>query len=314
MNNKKHVPQITRLIYRQILLLGIIFFSAFPCGSTVYAGDILVVQSYKIRPYDEALRSFKNVCNGKISNLVFHELDNSADIARVVRKTHPELILAIGMEALAKVKSIKNIPVVYLMVLQPHSIVQGEKNITGVSMNIPPEKHLATLHKLLPSIKRIGLLYDPRRNGSYAKKAYSSAKAYGFELVAREVYSSRDVPGLLENMKERIDLLWVLPDITVVTPETTGFLLLFSVQNNIPVHIFSSKYLDMGAFTSLDTDPIELGKQAGEIAARILAGADVSEIAGADASNPVLSINLKVAKKLGITIPPDVLHKARVIR
>ncbi len=57
-----------------------------------------------------------------------------------------------------------------------------------------------------------------------------------------------------------------------------------------------------------------MGRQAGEMAARIFSGADVSDVIGTDAANPVLSINQKVAKKLNITISADILRKARVIR
>jgi putative ABC transport system substrate-binding protein len=296
------------------IIFPLIFSFLLICGYPAYAKDIVVIQSCKIKPYEEALQGFKSVCAGKFDELVFHEQDIRGDVHRDVRRLHPDLILAIGMDALAKAKGIKNIPIVYLMVLNPQSLVHGAKNITGVSMNIPPEKHFSVLHKTLPGIKRIGLLYDPRRNDFYAKKALSSAKAHGFELIAKEAYNAKDVPGLLEYLNGKIDLLWVLPDITIVTPETTAFLLLYSVEKKVPVHIFSSKYLEMGALSSLEPDPFDMGRQAGEMAVKIISGSNVSEIAGTDALNPVLSVNMKVAKKLDIAINADTLRKARAVR
>ncbi len=295
-------------------IFALIFALLFTFGYPALAKDIVVIQSCKIKPYDDALRGFKSVCAEKSDELIFHEQGIKGDLSRDIRRLRPDLILAIGMEALVKARKIKNIPIVYLMVLNPHPLIQGTKNITGVSMIIPPEKHFSVLHKILPNRKRIGLLYDPRRNDLYAKKALSSAKAYGFEIVAKEADSAKDVPRLLEKLSGKIDLLWVLPDFTIVTPETTAFLILYSVDKNIPVHIFSSKYLEMGAMTSLEPDPFDMGRQAGEMATRIISGTKVSDIIDTDVANPVLCVSQKVAKKLNISINADSLRKARVIR
>ncbi len=298
----------------RIFILAIIISLAFLSVPTAYAESILVVQSYKIKPYDDALKGFKSACSGKTANIVYNELGRSGDIFKAVRRTRPALILAIGMEALAKAITIKNIPIVYVMVLNPHLVVHGETNVTGVSMNISPEKHFSILHKLLPSVKTVGVLYDPRRNGPYVKKAYSIARTEGIELLAREVSSPKDIPEALENLRGKIDLLWVLPDITVITPDTTDFLLLFALKNNVPVHTFSCKYLDMGAFSSLEPEPFEMGKQAGEMASRIFAGAEVTQVEKMYASNPQLSVNLKVSKKLGLSVNSQILRKAVTIR
>lgn len=314
MNNSKNITHTTRILYSLCFLLVIAFPAIFLHCPQAVAKDILVIQSYKVKPYNDALKGFKSSCTEKIGNVVFHEQGNNATINEAARKTHADLIVAIGMEALAKAKNIKNIPIIYMMVLHPDSILQGEKNITGVSMNISPERHLAVMHKVLPARKRIGLLYDPRKNGHYVKKAIGSAKAYGLEVNAQETYSPRDVPHLIEKMKSEVDLLWVLPDITVVTGETINSLLLFSMEEKTPLHVFSSKYLEMGALMSLEADPIDLGRQAGEMAAKILSGVNVAEIPQAEANNPVLSINTKVARKLGISIPSEILNNARLFR
>ncbi|MFZ2948374.1 MAG: ABC transporter substrate binding protein, partial [Desulfuromonadaceae bacterium] len=62
------------------------------------------------------------------------------------------------------------------------------------------------------------------------------------------------------------DLFWMLPDITVITPETAEAILLFSLENNIPILTFSEKYLERGAMLSIGIDPFDIGRQAGEMA------------------------------------------------
>ncbi|MDH5769432.1 MAG: ABC transporter substrate-binding protein, partial [Nitrospirota bacterium] len=227
--------------------------------------EVMVVKSFNIKPYNEALKGFKSVCDCRIKQFVLSEMEG-LDVLKAVRDANPDLILAIGIDALTRVKRIRNIPIVYLMVPNPQNIILDEENITGVSMNIPSEKHLATLRDVLPKIKRVGLLYNPDRTGSFVKKAQLVAREMGIGLIAKEVNSAKEVPKLVNSMKGKINAFWMLPDTTVVTPETTEILLLFSLENKIPVMTFSDKYMEMGALMSLEVDTFDSGKQAGEMA------------------------------------------------
>jgi putative ABC transport system substrate-binding protein len=178
----------------------------------------------------------------------------------------------------------------------------GGKNFTGIDMNIPPEKYLSMLEKLNLSKLKIGILYDPAKSGNIIKKIQQAARSRKIEIIAREVHHSKDVPELLAEMRDSCDIFWMLPDSTVVTPETVEFLLLFSQQNRKPVITFAGKYVETGAMLSLDIDGFDLGKQAGEMANRVLGGTAVSDIHDTDARKSVMRINRKVAAKLGINL------------
>jgi putative ABC transport system substrate-binding protein len=283
------------------------------CHGLAEAGhEIVTVQSIRVAPYEEAIKGVESVCDAEITRLVISELEG-ADVVKKVDEIKPDLVLAIGMDALVRVKTIKNIPIVYLMVLNPQSILSGE-NITGVSMNIPQEKQLITLLEVLPELKNIGLLYDPDRTGHLAKSAQDAAGKTGIKLIASEIHSSKSASLLIMNMKEKIDLFWMLPDITVLTPETVEFLLLFSLENQIPILTFSDKYVELGALMSIGIDPFDIGRQAGEMAKKILSGRDVKDVQRVDARNAIISINLKIARKLGITIDEKIIKDARIIK
>lgn len=105
----------------------------------------------------------------------------------------------------------------------------------------------------------------------------------------------------------------MLPDTSVISSETIEFLILFSIENRIPVFTFSEKFVEMGALISLNIDAYDLGKQAGEMAKEILSGKDIRNIPGSDARKIVLSINSKAAKKLGITINDEIVNKAIIV-
>ena len=282
-------------------VLGIFLLLILCYGSAATGQEIVAVQSIRVKPYEEAIKGFKGVCRCRIQRLVLSQLEG-ADVAREIRRIRPHMVLAIGKDALSAVKKIKSVPVVYLMVLNPQTILSGEKNITGVSMNISPDKQLRALLDALPQTKKIGLVFDPDRTGTFVKEARNSAGPMGVSLIASEIHSPGDAPSCIMDMRGKIDVFWMLPDITVITPETVEFLLLFSLQNDIPLLTFSEKYLEMGAFMSTGIDPVDMGVQAGEMANRILQGIHTKPEQQVHARRMVVSTNLMIAGKLGITV------------
>ena len=298
---------------RKILL--IVLFSILFQGVAEAEQSIVALQSVRVVPYEQAVEGFKSVCGAKIKRLVISELKGAdgAAVAGTIDGLKPDMVLAIGMGALSKVKAIKHIPVVYLMVLNPQSILSGEKNIIGVSMNIPPGKQLYILHEALPEVKRVGLVYDPERTGTFVRAARNAARRVGITVVAMEVHGPREVSSSIYGMRDKIDIFWMLPDLTVITPETIELLLLLSLEEKIPILTFSEKYVELGALLSIGIDAFDIGRQAGEMANAVLSGKGIKAIKPVDARREVISVNTKVAQKLGIRIDEKILGNARVV-
>jgi putative ABC transport system substrate-binding protein len=294
-----------------------IFFHIITCliflAPALASGDILVVQSLPIKPYNDALNGFRSVCKARINKLVGPDL-SEAEIMGKVRRNRPDLILAIGMDALNKLKTVKDVPIVYVMVLNPRELKRDGGNITGVSMNLAPERQFSMLREVLPNVKKIAIFFDPDKIGFYVSRVQNAASLMGIELLTKKVHSSREAVAAVDALKGRVDALWLLPDTTVVNPSTIDLLLLSSIENKIPVLTFSEKYTEKGALLSLEVDAVESGKQAGEMAVKILGGANVNGVKDEDARDSILTVNLIVAKKLGIPISVNVIKHARVIR
>lgn len=169
-------------------------------------------------------------------------------------------------------------------------------------MTIPPERYLRLMEKLDLTELKVGVFYDPAKSGTFVRRVQQAAKSMDIEITAREVHHSKEVPELLTRMKGSYNILWMVPDSTVVTPETVEYMLLFTLQNRMPVVTFAGKYVDTGALFSLDIYGYDMGKQAGEMANKVLGGTDISDIPDAEARKAVMKINRKVAQKLGINI------------
>ena len=296
----------------RLIFLMIICAVLFP-ASAANAWDVLIAQNSRAKPYAEAVRGFKSVYGARVQELVISELSGE-DVPTEVRKRRPDLIVAIGMEALLKVRKIREKPIVYLMVLHPDSVLRGESNITGVSMIIPPEKQLAYFRRSLPRMERIGLIYNPANTGHIVARAINAGARMGTEIKTLKAHKASDFPQLLNGMKGNIDAYWMLPDSTVVAPECIEYLLLFSMENRIPVLTFSDKYLKMGAFLSVEIDPFKIGKQAGEMVEKILAGIDASDIRAVDAADADVTVNYKIGEKMGISRPKQNVNHLKELK
>ena len=281
----------------------------------VSAGEVLVLESEKQPPYEEALKGFMSSCDCTISEKkVLSQMSEQElmkeNFMKEIRRSRPKLIAAIGIDSLRMVKDIKDIPIVYFMIANPRSLLSSEENITGVSRHVSPERQLTILQEVLPNVKRVGLLYDPEKTGSFIEKAQDSSKKLGIKLVLKEVHSPKDVDSAIKSIvKEGIDILWMVPDTTVSTQETFEFFIDSSDRNRIPILTFSEIFFK-GAVILVSSDPVDMGKQAGEIAKKILSGTKVADLPKSDARKAVFSLNLKVAKKIDITFTSEAISKA----
>lgn len=278
--------------------MSILFFSV-PAAS---AEKILAVQSIRVAPYEQALKGFESICKLNVRRFVLSDY-KGVDIAHKIKSLRPDMILAIGATALSKLNQIRDIPVVYFMVLDPKSVISSDaKNISGISMNIPQQDQLSIIVKIFPDAKDIGVIYDPEKTGFIIKRAEAAAWDAGINLIKKTINDPKDAASRIMEMQGKIDLLWLFPDTSVLMPETIKFLFLFCMNNKIPVIAFSKNYLGMGALLSIGIDSYDIGRQAGELAKKILRGHKKSLNKHIDARKPVLSLNKKIADNLGIKV------------
>jgi putative ABC transport system substrate-binding protein len=134
------------------------------------AAKIVVLKGADVDVYNEALEGFKDVTR----QFVISDYDMRGDhqkgktlLARLKSGPKPDLIFAIGIWALqVVVEEVKDIPVVFAMVLNPSTVIgQEARNITGASMNVPIEQQIALLKRVSPQVRRIGVIYDPEKTG-----------------------------------------------------------------------------------------------------------------------------------------------------
>jgi len=271
--------------------------------------EVVVVQSSDIKPFREAMEGFEEACGCVISEIITLSSE-SPDVAARIRSMRPDGVLAVGMESLSRLQSIKVIPIFYTMGSSLPKSFHAAQNVSGVNMLVSPERYGEGVLQILPKVKRVGFIYNPANTGQFADKLIKIFRSHSVNVIAKQARSPGDAPRLLEDMKGMVDVLLLLPDTTVTTPEMVNILLMHSFRNSIPVIAFSEKYARMGALAAITVSPRDLGVQAGEMARARLAGHAGRKHTYGYSKKNVLIINTTIARKLDIGIRESVLRKS----
>ncbi|VAX21878.1 hypothetical protein MNBD_NITROSPINAE01-423 [hydrothermal vent metagenome] len=276
----------------------------------------LAIKSLDIHPYQEAVQGFMSTVNCVVEETVYMKGAGGEHIVFRLKKGGVDLIFTLGVNALNLVlDKFHNIPVVYSFVLNPGSTKKilsqdARTNMTGISMVIPPEMQFRAILQAAPSVKRVGVVYDPTKTIRLIVEARKSAKKLGLTLVEKRISKKKDAIEAISGMRGEVDAIWMAADTTAITPESIKYMLLYSFRTGIPLIGISDKYVKNGALIALSFDSEDIGKQAGEIASRVLDGEDVASILPAKPRKLKLSINVNTAKKLGLNIPDVLIAEA----
>ena len=212
-----------------------------------------------------------------------------------------------------------NIPLVFGAVTDPisaglvNSLEKPGGNITGTSDKWPTAAQFDLLLQLVPSVKRIGVVYNPGETNSEAnmKEVEKVCKDKNLELVTVAVSNTSEVYVAAQSLVNKIDAFYVSADNTVIT--AMDAVIKVSEKNKIPLLPGVSSNVEQGGFGTLGPDYFDIGVEAAKIADKIIKGEKAGKIPVSTAKNFEYFFNLKSAKATNVIIPDSLLTKAAKI-
>ena len=201
------------------------------------------------------------------------------------------------------------IPVVYTAVSDPVGAGLADEegnsvgNITGTSDKLPVEEQLKMIRDLMPDAKKIGILYTTSEANSVStiKEYKELAENYDFEIVDSGINTVADVEMAAKDLASKVDCISNLTDNTVVSALQT--VIAAADEKNIPVFGSEIEQVKIGCLASMGIDYIALGKQTGEMAAKILKGeSKAEEMPYEVCSGASFYVNTAVADKLNFEL------------
>jgi len=244
----------------------------------------------------------------------------AAQIARQFIGDKPDAIVAISTpSAQAVVAATKQIPVVYSAVTDPvvaqlvKSMDATGGNVTGVSDVLELEKQLDLIKKIVPSAKKVGMVYNPGEANSVVvvKRLKELLAQEGMELVEASAPRSVDVGLAARSLIGKVDVIYTNTDNNVVSAYEA--LVKVGTEAKIPLVASDTDSVKRGAIAALGVNYKDLGVQTGEIVVRILKGEKPGDIASETSAQLALYVNPSAAEKQGVSLSEELVKTAAVV-
>jgi putative ABC transport system substrate-binding protein len=198
------------------------------------------------------------------------------------------------------------------------SLARPGGNVTGLTA-VPQElvgKRLELLQETFPKITRLAVLYDPNSRAKIIefKAAQEAAKSLKFELQSLEVQSADDFDSALKTANnKRSRALLILA--SSLTDTHRRQIVELGTKSGLATMLTDSARMDSGGLMSYGPSFVDLWRRAAHYVDKIAKGNKPGDLPVEAPTKFEFVINLKTAKQIGLTIPPNVLTRAdRVIR
>jgi putative ABC transport system substrate-binding protein len=199
------------------------------------------------------------------------------------------------------------------------SLARPVGNITGFSSQVADlsGKRLELLKEILPKLSRVAVLGNSANTGNATqlKETERAAGAFGMQLQYLDILGPKNIEtAFREASKGRADAVFVLRGPAVINSQPT-LLAQLAVKSRLPAAYPQSNYVEAGGLMSYGVSTTDLERRAATYVDKILKGAKPADLPVEQPKKFEFIINLKAAKQIGLTIPPNVLVRAdRVIR
>jgi putative ABC transport system substrate-binding protein len=250
------------------------------------------------------------------------DLDRVPELVKEIVRLKPDAFVSGNLAAIRAAKqATRTIPIVMILSVDPvgngivASLARPGGNITGLT-RLTRElngKRLELLKEMLPKIARVGLVRDasaPSSSGLALSEYQTAAAALNIKLQSLDVHGSNpDLDGAFQTaMDAHVSALIIVRD--ALFNRYAKRIADLAAKNRLPSMYEGTEYIDAGGLVSYAANDADQYRRAAVYVVKILGGAKPADLPVEQPTKFELVINLKTAKQIGLTIPPNVLARA----
>jgi putative ABC transport system substrate-binding protein len=261
---------------------------------------------------------------GKNITIEYRSADDKLDrlpalAGELVRLNVDVLVTVATPAAIAGKNATRTIPVVFIVVADPvaagliDSLARPGGNITGLTniAAVLAGKRLELLKETVPKLSRVALLWDSQNPGSAQawKESQLPARELGLQIHSMEVSSADKFEGAFKDAtKARSAALAATPNALALSNRKQ--IVELAAKTRLPAIYFREEFVESGGLMSYGADLDDHYRRAAIYVDKILKGTKPADLPVEQPTKFELVINLKTAKQIGLTIPPNVLARA----
>jgi len=246
--------------------------------------------------------------------------DRAAVQAAELARSNVDVIVAVGPAAGKAVRdATHSIPAVFALVADPIgdglvvSMAKPGRNMTGVAFTPTPAvtaKVVELLREALPRMSRIALLWNPSSVGNerYYEHAREASRTLNLSIESLPARNLQEIESALSVLGNRVDALVIVAEALLTIHRAR--IIESASRQRIPTASYLPEFADSGSLLAYGPSPTDLLRRAAEFVVKILRGAKPADIPVEQPTNFSLVVNLRIARTLGISIPPALLARA----
>ena len=244
--------------------------------------------------------------------------DRLADLAAALVGEKPDLLLALGGDvAPYAVKATSTIPIVFLSSADPirlglaASLVRPGGNATGITLLLDDtaSKRLELLKEVVPRVKHAAFLWNPDHPDNELREAERAAQSLSVRLQLVEMRGSGDVDAALRAVTDAgCDALYVVSSRQTVL--NTSRIVDFATRHRLPLAGGWGTWAHAGGLLSYGPNMNDMMRRLVAYVDKVLKGAKPADLPIEQPTKFEFVINVKVAKSIGVDVPPILLSRA----
>jgi putative tryptophan/tyrosine transport system substrate-binding protein len=290
------------------------------------AGVSATADAPRLRAFQQGLRELGYVDGLNVVIEYRHEnreLERLDTFAAELVRLRPDILVAVTTNAaLAARRATPTIPIVFMGVTDPiaaglvESLARPGGNSTGVTnmAAVLAGKRLELLKETLPRVSRVAVLWDPQAPGSVPQWTESQVAAgkLGLQLHSMEASSAEDYELVFkEAVKGHCTALMMT--LNPLANSNQKALAELAINARLPSICARGDYAENGCLMAYGPGYSVEGRDGARYVDRILRGGRPAEIPVEQPTKFELLVNLRTARRLGITVPQSVLNQADAV-
>jgi putative tryptophan/tyrosine transport system substrate-binding protein len=253
------------------------------------------------------------------------DLNTVKEAAKTFERDKVNLIYVVATSAAVAVKeSTSDTPIVFAVAGDPisngliQSFAKPGGRLTGVyylTVDLTP-KRLEILKEILPKLRKVLVFYNPKNpiSAEAAKLGRDAAQQMKIQFIERQVTSVDELRSILQKLKPgETDAYFYVSDAMIMSHVQT--IIHTTLEKKLPTMFQEQSVVAAGGLASYGQNFREVGRMSAKYVQKVLTGTHPQDLRVETADKFEMAINLKTAKQIGVTIPPNVLARAdRVIK